>query len=362
MQHHRPVLLTSTLAAGLVSALALCSIGPRDPMTTTEAAAAPLAPVVGIASQVETVPVASSGDAADDPANWVHPTNPRLSTVIGNDKGGALEVYDLSGARLQRIAAGGAFFGNVDVRGNLVAVGGNGIRVFSVNPSTRVLVPATELATGIKTSGEGLCLYDPGSVGVGGGLYAFTITRDKGRVREYALTDEDGDGKLTGEIVRDFTLGSEAEGCVANDATGDLFISEEDVAVWRYGAGPAAGTSRTRVAAVGGVLPADAEGLALAGGLLLVSAQNVAAPLQNVISVYRSSAPYGHVGRVRVVAGASSDDCDRTDGIAAYTGNLGPAFPDGLLVCQDGSNDAPGTNGRQNFKFASLEPVLALAD
>ena len=52
-----------------------------------------------------------------------------------------------------------------------------------------------------------------------------------------------------------------------------------------------------------------------------------------------------------------SDDCDQTDGIDACAGNLGPAFPDGLFVCQDGFNDAPGSSGTQNFKYASLSLV-----
>ena len=54
--------------------------------------------------------------------------------------------------------------------------------------------------------------------------------------------------------------------------------------------------------------------------------------------------------------GTESDDCDQTDGIDAYDGYLGPGFPDGLFVCQDGFNDAPGTSGTQNFKYASLQP------
>ena len=67
-------------------------------------AGAAVQPVGDATATVETVPVLSTGDAADDPAVWVHPSDPARSVVIGNDKGGALEVYDLSGARIQRIA------------------------------------------------------------------------------------------------------------------------------------------------------------------------------------------------------------------------------------------------------------------
>ena len=64
---------------------------------------------------VETVPTLNSGDSSDDIAIWIHPTDPSLSTIIGTDKNGNLEVYDLSGAVLQRIPFQ---TNNVDLRYN----------------------------------------------------------------------------------------------------------------------------------------------------------------------------------------------------------------------------------------------------
>jgi 3-phytase len=313
--------------------------------------------VFDVRSLVETTPVAHGGDAADDPAIWVNASAPAQSLIIGNDKHGALETYDLDGDRVQRITGGGGF-GNVDVRGDYVAVSHGGIVIYEVTPATRRLALATDGAGDISTSGEGLCLYDPGGSGLGGGLYAFTVGRSTGRVREYRLGDDDGDGLMSGSLVRHFTVGSESEGCVADDATGSLFISEEDVAVWRYGADPGDGIARTKVAAVGSALPADAEGLTIAGDFLFVSAQNVAHPQQNFIDVFERRAPYSYVKSVRVVAGRSSDDCDRTDGLAAYAGSLGPVFPRGILVCQDGSNGLPGSYGDQDFKLVPLAAVI----
>lgn len=43
-----------------------------------------------VSAKVETQSVPIDGDAADDPAIWVHPTDPSLSTVIGTDKEGGL--------------------------------------------------------------------------------------------------------------------------------------------------------------------------------------------------------------------------------------------------------------------------------
>ena len=81
-----------------------------------------------------------SGDAADDPAIWRNPIDPSRSTVIGNDKGGALEVYDLSGARIQRFTGG--FFGNVDVRSGFVTG-----PVLPTSPSPTGQVSASTVST-----------------------------------------------------------------------------------------------------------------------------------------------------------------------------------------------------------------------
>jgi len=307
----------------------------------------------------ETEPVATGGDAADDPAIWVHPTNPAKSLVIGNDKGGALESYDVGGKLIQRITNPSGFYGNVDVRGDYVSVSKSGIRIYTVNSATRKMRLVTDDAGTIATSGEGLCMYDRGAPGLVDGLYTFVVTRAVGRVRQYAHADQDGDGLLTGSLVRDFTMGSEAEACVVDDQSGNLFISEEDVALWRYGADPEDGTARVMIQAAGADLPPDIEGVTIAGDYLFTSAQNVASPDQNWINLYRRVPPHAYVKSVRIVAGTTSDDCDRTDGIAAHAGNLGPAFPGGLFVCQDGKNGLPGTNGNQNFKYADLESLVA---
>ena len=325
-------------------------------LLTAEPASA--ASVQAVPSVTETAPVAHGGDAADDPAIWAHPSNPALSLIIGNDKAGALESYNLGGSRVQRITNPEGFYGNIDVRGNYISVAKSGIRIYTVNPATRKMSIATEGGGTISTSGEGLCLYDRGAPGLADGFYTFVITRTIGRVRQYAHADQDGDGLVTGSLVRDFTIGSESEGCVVDDQSEDVFISEEDVAIWRYGANPGDGTARMMVDEAGPGLPPDIEGLTLAGEHLFASAQNVAAPNQNWINVYSRVTPYTLVKSVRIVGGTSTDDCDRTDGIAAHAGYLGRPFTQGLFVCQDGSNGPPGTTGNQNFKLVPLDAVV----
>jgi myo-inositol-hexaphosphate 3-phosphohydrolase/PKD repeat protein len=364
--------ITAALTVSLLVA-ALSVIATGSPSYAVES------PVL-VPSNLETTPVAHSGDAMDDPAVWVNPSDKTSSLVIGNDKGGALESYDLQGNLVQRLAFGTDFWGNVDVKqavtignfsGDLVGAvqssvksgGTSGVRFYTVNPTTRQMSAVTEGSAPIGPFGEGFCMYQsPTSHKV----YGYTITI-QGLVRQFELTDTDNNGKLEASLVRSFQVGSEAEGCVADDDTGALYVSEEDVALWRYSAEPTGGTTREAVDTVGapGHLVSDIEGATLVdqadgGGFIIASAQNVADPNHSYFSVYKRGAGNDFVNTFRVVNGTNSDDCDRTDGITAVTADLGTAFPRGIFVCQDNNNDLPGTSGNQNLKMVRLENVVNL--
>lgn len=350
---HRAV--TSLLGCGLLAGV--LTAGPAVD-------AAPSVRLVPAGSETE--PVAHSGDAADDPAIWVDPDQPADSLVMGNDKQGALEVYNLDGTSRQRIETGTSFWGNVDVRQgvtvgqqrlDVVASYNGGLRLYRVGPATRMLSSVTD-GTGVLDTGggEGVCLYAGPAA-----TYAFVVTR-KGRVREFRLHDQDGDGLLQITQVRQFALGSEGEGCVADDATGALYVSQEDVGLWRFQAGPggsADGTLIDRVAPDGNLVP-DVEGVTVADDYVIASAQNVASPKNSYFTAYdRQTNAY--VDAFRIVAGADTDGCQRTDGITAYAGNLGPLFPSGVFICQDNRNFGVGADGNQDFKLTRLETVLDLS-
>ena len=334
-------------------------------------------PVGDATATVETMPVSTTGDAADDPAIWRNPADPSRSTVIGNDKGGALEVYDLSGALIQRFTGG--FFGNVDVRSDFVSgtltmdiavTYRAGVRVYGIDPTTRLLTNITDAPTGsIPTGigGEGICLYRSP---VSGGVSVFVNARS-GMVAQMALTDDDDDGLVEGATVRQWDVGAEVEGCVADDELADLYISEEDVAIWKYGADPTDPTTTdSRVAvdrtiASGGRISPDAEGLTIvrqAGttGYLIASSQAASDTLNSYL-VYERQGPNAFIRSFKVVPGATVDGCGRTDGIDALAADLGPAFPFGMFVCQDNTNSVPGNSGNQNFKFVPLEHVVGLS-
>ncbi|MEV7460981.1 phytase [Streptomyces rubiginosohelvolus] len=305
---------------------------------------------VSVTASVETAPVSHSGDAADDPAIWVHPNDPAKSVVIGTDKKGALEVYDLAGTRIQRIS--GDYGNNVDLRGDIVvsaddeAANGDGaMHVYRINATSRQLQHLKDIPTDVTA--HGICLYtSPQS----GKLYAFPNSTS-GRVEQWELAVNGNSVKATS--VRNWDAGTAVEGCYADDSSGKLYLGEEDVGVWVYGAEPTAGTRRTSLDSTGsqGHLTADVEGIAVAGQRIFVSSQG-----SDDFTVY-DRASHAYLGRFGVAGGDKADDCEDTDGIDATAAGLGPAFPQGMFVCQDGSNGAPGNSGNQNFKFVPLERI-----
>ena len=335
-------------------------------------AQAVIPPITAVTADAETVPVTHSGDAADDPAIWVHPSNPANSLLIGNDKQGALEVYNVDGTLRQRLTTATSFWGNVDVRQqvavdgrtlDVVAAYNGGLRLYTVQLANRTLQSVTD-GTGVypTSGGEGLCLYHSR---LSGDVTVFVITRP-GQVRQFLLTDNDADGLLQASMVREFAVGSEAEGCVADDEAGLVYIAEEDVGLWRYGAEPTAGTARVSVDSVqsAGNLTADVEGLTLVdtggdGGYLIASAQNVNNPTQSYFVRYdRQTNEFA--GAFRIVNGTAADGCTRTDGVTVTATSLGAAYPNGVFVCQDDNNTTPGGSGNQDFKLTRLEKVADL--
>jgi 3-phytase len=309
---------------------------------------------------IETEPVPHSGDAADDAAIWVHPSDPAQSTVIGTDKQGGIAVYDLNGKQIQYIADG--LPDNIDLRNDfmlggqkvtLVASGSrkdNSIQLFKVNPQTRQLenVAARVIKHGIAI--YGMCMYRSKT----GKTYYFGTSKS-GDVEQLELFDN-GNGKVDAKSVRKFKVGSVVEGCVADDELGHFYVSEEPVGIWKYSAEPDGGTNRTQVGKVGdGHLHADVEGLAIAygpngTGHLIASSQG-----NYSYVVYKREGNNEFVKKFRIGDGAI-DGTEETDGIDVTTANLGGKFSKGLFVVHDGFNDKGSKN--QNFKLVPLDAIF----
>ena len=194
--------------------------------------------------------------------------------------------------------------------------------------------------------------------GTTGGLYAVNVNRANFRVRVHPLTDTDGDGLLlVGKPVRDFYLGSEGEGCEVDDATGALYISEEDVGIWRYDLTAPTGLVPPRIAfaSAGPLLAPDVKGSRwpAASCTHRVRTSRLLASTGTAATTRRRGLPrqLPHLGRHGV--GRLRPD-RRHRRVRRLPGS---GLPHGLFVCQDGFNDAPGSSGTQNFKYASLNLV-----
>jgi len=326
--------------------------------------AAPAAVVV--APDVETRPVDDFGDAADDIAIWAHPTNPSLSLVVGTNKKRGLDVYDLKGKRLQVLEDGRV--NNVDLRegfklaGREVTVVAASNRTYKSLSLYRVDAQARKLvnvADGVIELGlgdpYGLCMYRSAK---SGDTFVFVNDSD-GRFKQLKLVAA-GD-KIKAEVVREFALDSQTEGCVADDSNGALYLGEEDVGLWRYSAEPDGGTNRTSIdtTAEGGHLEADVEGMGLylqpdGKGYLVVSSQG-----SNDYAVYRRDGNNEYVGRFAVVANDALgiDGVSETDGLDVSSANLGGAYSQGIFIAQDGRNITPSET--QNFKFVPWAKIAA---
>ena len=330
------------------------------PTKETQIANASLPEVMPI---TETDSMPQHGDAADDPALWIHPSTPSESLIIGTNKRQGLFVYDLAGNELQRLDVGR--LNNVDIRYGVswqgrevdIAVASNRdintLSMFAIDRDTRRLTLIAELPTLLQNI-YGMCLYQDSTRR----LYAFANDED-GSFVQYAL-DTDSNA-WTGNLVRSFSVETQPEGCVADDETGQLFLGEEDVGIWTLSAAPNAPTTLHSVAKIGEVLHDDVEGLALYHGengtLLIASSQG-----NNSYVVMESKAPYRVLANFRIgmnlEATPAIDGASETDGLELSSANLGGEYSEGILIVQDGRNVLP--EQPQNFKLIPWRDVQAL--
>ncbi|MDP9199659.1 MAG: phytase, partial [Pseudomonadota bacterium] len=317
-----------------------------------------------VTSALETPAVATWGDASDDPAIWVNVKDPAKSVVIATDKNLGLYVYDLDGRLLQTLADGR--MNNVDVRDGLMVDGkprtivaasnrtDKSIAFYWLDPATGKLARAGDpVPTGLGDP-YGLCMY---AAADGSGHYVFVNNGGDGLFRQWRISTKAG--RATAEQVREFKVGSQAEGCVADDATGNFYVAEEGGGFFRYSARPDGGAERREIDRVDGPdgLVADIEGVSIwrgKGGKGYIVLSNQGA---DSYAVYRLEDDNAFVGIFHIVADAARgiDGVSETDGLDVTSAALGPRFPDGLLVVQDGRNLSP--RERQNYKYVSWRAI-----
>jgi 3-phytase len=323
-----------------------------------------------VAAAVETVVADNPAVDADDPVLWRDPSDPARALWIGTDKSIGLYVHDLDGKVRQFFRDGP--LNNVDQRG--FAVGGKptvlvaaaererfGVMTWLLDPATLALVRWGFLPTD-KAFGEpyGFCM------GQFGGR-TFLIPNNKEGVVQAHVVTEGANGQPAMALAHSWKLGTQTEGCVVDDATGDLYVGEEDVGIWRISlADPS--LAPVAVAKVdGNRLVADVEGLTIMrdGGrsFLIASSQG-----DSAYAVWeRAGGAYTWIGRFRI-GGGSIDPVTQTDGLDAWSGPIA-GFPEGAIAVHDhcdgeGPNDPPkaicdSDTKQQNYKLVGWREVKA---
>ncbi|WP_193049247.1 phytase [Pseudoalteromonas undina] len=310
-------------------------------------------------ASAQTTPVAAFGDAADDPAIWINEQDAKKSLILGTDKRRGLMVYDLAGNKVQSLNVGR--LNNVDVRQHqginnqthtwITASNRtlNSISVFTVDGDNK-LNHVTEVATNLPEI-YGMCMYSSDS-----GHYVF-VNDKSGLFQQYKLTGNAN--SVTGELVREFTLPGQPEGCSADDKLGQLFAGEEDAGIWYIGAEPTAGNKAVKLQSVNEQLVADVEGMEIYHAndarYLVVSSQG-----DNSYVLYKISddtqPSLSFAGKFNVIANLDKgiDGVGETDGLTVTAKAL-PGYPEGMLIVQDGYNRMPLQP--QNFKIIDWREV-----
>jgi 3-phytase len=308
---------------------------------------------ITVTPKVSTSPVAED---ADDPAIWIHPTDPAKSVIIGTDKGknkGGLYVWDLNGRQLQYIQL--VHPNNVDVRygmklaGRLIDIAVVNVRdtkelkVYLISRNDGTLADITTNG-GIKTPGlddpYGLCLYRRPSDGA---MFVIESTKTGAtkNLYQYRLQG-DGTGKVKGTLIRTFgnnSIKDKVEGLVADDELGYVYAADEGSAVRKYYADPDRKDDNQIVAfATGDGIVPDREGLSIyqcAGGkgYILLSSQG-----NTTVKVYRREGENGDPHKHTLITTIRTNGSSDTDGLDVTNCPSSTKFPKGFLV----THDSPG--------------------
>lgn len=328
---------SSILALAAMALMASCSSG--------------LAPVAADAV-VPTVVTEPTEFDTDDPAIWIHPTDPSQSLIVGTDKevGGGLYVYDLAGKIVNKVT-GLERPNNVDiaygldVNGTKVDVAitternAHKIRVYSLPDLQPIDNGGISVFDGEQGEGErdgmGISIYTKKD-SANTTIYAI-VGRKSGPsgsyLWQYKLT-AGADGIVKGEVVRKFGTYSgkkEIEAIAVDNELGYVYYSDETVGVRKYYADPEKKDDTELAFFAQHDVKSDHEGIAIykvsdsTGYILLSNQQN------NSFVVYPREGSNGNVHAHEKLADipVSAVECD---GAEATSLNLGGDFPKGMLV------------------------------
>lgn len=310
-----------------------------------------------VMASVETAPAGAQGDAADDPALWLHPSDPGKSLVLGTNKQVGLVVFALDGSEVQNLPIG--LINNVDIRQSAdrafdVAIASNdqvnAISVFLIDRASGNVSHGGDIPTG-TIEPYGICQARENGRDLAG------VSYKDGTLQIWDLTVEPTG--TSGELLKTIKLETQLEGCVFDETNGIMFVGEENQGLWTVAYREDAPTP-VLIDTVGGPngLVADVEGVSIwkgadGQGWVVASAQS-----EDRFVVYDRQAPHAPRGSFSIIENAplNIDKVTHTDGLDVFSGAL-PGFPRGVLIVQDDGNPRSGQD--QNFKIVNWADVEA---
>lgn len=344
------------LSIVLLCLITACSQKPQNSVNITTITLRPMA---------ETEAVIGKGDAADDPAVWINRKDPGQSLILGTQKQTGLYVYNLSGEVRQFLPDGR--LNNIDLRYGFDLQNGRVVDIAAAsNRSTnKVTLYTIDTETGLVSLLEDARIPDSKLDEVYGlcmahlkqdDSYRIFVIGKSGGVEHYQLSADSNYGVVM-YPVNQWTLPSQAEGCVVDDYSGLIYIAEEEAGIWRYPVNAELNPQGELLVKTDGErLAVDVEGLALYSENMrqLLFASSQGNDTYAVYDVMNDGLEY--LANIRIIETPSIDGTSGTDGIEVVNNSFSGRFPGGLLVVQDDVNTSPEEN--QNFKMVSLEPVL----
>lgn len=332
------------------------------------------------------------GDS-DDPAIWVHPTNPDKSIVFGTLKDGGLATFDLEGNVLDTFRP--AEFG--DIRYNNVDLvygfelgstavdlailsdrANDTLAILQIDPDTGAATDVTadsmpETIFGVddgEATAYGLATYKSP---VDGSTYVFVTQADGNRVTQLELVEDNG--QISANVVRTLALptptgnpaDSQSEGIVVDQELGFLYVSlEDEVGILKFAAEPDGGDDFQVIQSIDeDYLVPDIEGLSIyygadGSGYLIANSQG-----DSSYAVFSREGDNAYLGSFVIGDNGPIDQANESDGLDVINVSLGATFPKGLLMVQDGANDPQNAveddeeleNNSTNFKFVPWENV-----
>ncbi len=289
---------------------------------------------------------------SDDPAFWIHPTDPTRSLLLGTDKmesSGGLYVFDLTGAEqtaLRRDALDRP--NNVDVAYG-VPLGADTIDVAIVTERGRQRLRIFRLPDMTPVDGGGLpvftdqpdhalvmgvAVYQPPGTGETFVIVSRkTAPRPSGYLYQYRLHEVEGMNRLGLSFARafgSFEGSTEIEAVAVDPVLGYVYYADEGFGIRKYYAHPDSGQAELAVFGTDHFV-GDREGIALyatsdSTGYLLVSDQQ-----GGELHVYPREGIPGQPHTHPLLAEIPWMARD-TDGVDATAHPLGPTFPRGAVA------------------------------